>query len=345
MLGSVVTGCKTSTENYSTTVVATYGDENIYMDEAYFYAKLTQYQYEAYYGNTLWSYDFSGAGKTFEDSVKETVMGQIYQTYILNDEAEEMGISLNEEQIAIISENVAEFMKDEKLVEATKATETMVEKVYTMNAIANLVYESLVEDTDREVNEEEFLCKKVSYVALTTESEDITDEDLEAVADEILNEMKEGTDWEEIEESYEADGIYKLSISEDITLMEDTDTHYKEAAWALSTGEYDKTFSEDTGYWYMLYCTSDDDEDAKNNAIAAEISERESARFKEKYATILESADEFNVKESKWAEIVFIDNPVYVEESTTETTATETTTSAEDTSEETSTEETSTEVE
>lgn len=339
MLGSVVTGCKTSTDKYSSTVVATYGDENIYMDEAYFYAKLTQYQYETYYGSSLWSYDFTGSGKTFEDSVKENVMSQIYQTYVLNDEAEEMGISLNEDQIAVVLENVEEFMSNEKLVEATKATEAMVEKVYTMNAIANLVYESLVEDTDREVDEDEFRCKKISYIALTTESKDVTEEGLEAVAEEVLEAMKEGTDFEEIEKSYEADNIYKLAVTEDSTLMEDDNTMYQEAAWALSTGEFTKTFSEKTGYWYVIQCTDDDDEEAKAKAIASELETREEETFEEKYATILKTAKSFEVKESKWEEIQFVNDPAYVAESTEDTTTAEETTGTGTTEAEQSTEE------
>lgn len=315
MLGSVVTGCKTKVEDYSTTVVATYGEENIYMDEAYFYAKLTQYQYESYYGNSLWAYDFSGKGETFEDSVKENVMSQIYQTYILNDEAEKMNIKLNEEEIALVEKNIKEFLEDEKLVEVTKATEAMVEKVYTMNAIANLVYEKLIENTDREVDEKEFICKNISYISLTSLSDDITDEELEAVADEVLEEMKEGTKLEDIKKAYESDD-YKLSVTDKYTLKKDATNAYQEEAWKLAKGEFTKTFSSKTAHWYIIQCNEDDDKDAQANAIKNEIASREAEEFKKQYESILENAKELKVNETKWGEIVFIGETVYVPEST-----------------------------
>ncbi len=345
MLGSVVTGCKTKPEEYSSTPVATYGDENIYMDEAYFYARLTQYQYEVYYGDTLWSYDFSGKGVTFEDTVRENVMSQIYQTYILNDEAEEMKITLDEEQLKKVTESIEEFMEDEKLVEATNATKEMVEKVYTMNAIANIVFEQLVADTDREVKEEDYLCKTIDYLTLSTSAKDVTDEELEAYAQEILDKMKSGTELKDIEKAFETDD-YKIAINEDVTIMKNDERHFQETAWKMSKGDYEKTYSKDTKYWYMIYCSEDDDKEAKQDAIDAEIAKREDKKFEEVYKEILETAKPFEVDEKKWGEIKFIGNPAYIPESTEASSEEKTTedgsaSSSEEASSEESSEETS----
>lgn len=62
-------------EDYPTTVVATFGDTDIYLDEANFQARTSQYTNELYYGErygtsvdpSLWTMDV-GTGETLEDS-------------------------------------------------------------------------------------------------------------------------------------------------------------------------------------------------------------------------------------------------------------------------------------
>ncbi len=321
MIGSALTGCGIKTADYPTTVVATYGEEEIYMDEAYFYAKLTQYQYEMYYGSSLWAYDFTGSGKTFEDSVKEDVMSQILQTYILNEEADKRGIVLSEEQKALVEENVKEFMEDEKVVTATGATQTLVEKIYTMNAIANLVYEDLVSDTDTEVGEDEFLCKDISYVMIrSTSTEEAENIDKEAIADEILKQVEEGVSFEDIVDEHDSDD-YTVTKSENVTIQEEGTYLFQDAAWDMEKGEVIKTHAEKEDYWYVIKCNDDNDEEAREEAIAGEIESRKAENFKEKYADILEDAKEFSVEEKRWAQIRFVDDPAYIPESTEEDTS------------------------
>lgn len=316
MIGSVLTGCETNTADYSSTVVAKYGDEKIYMDEAYFYAKLTQYQYEMNYSTSLWSYDFTGSGETFEDSVREDVMSQILQTYILNEEAAEKGITLSEEQKALVKENVEKFMEDEKVVAATKATESLVERIYTMNAIANLMYEDLVADTSTDVEEENFLCKNISYILIrSTDTDEAENVDKEAIADEILEKVNEGKKFEDIVGDYKSDD-YSVSKSENVTIQKSSTYLFQEEAWAMKTDEVIKTHVEDKDYWYVIKCNSDNDEDAQKNAIENEIEKRKAENFKEKYADILKEAKKFTVDEKKWAQIKFIDDPAYIPEST-----------------------------
>ena len=52
-------------------------------------------------------------------------------------------------------------------MEAVGATDELIEKTYTENAIANLVYMDLVADVDTTVGDDEFLRKKIAYVKLT----------------------------------------------------------------------------------------------------------------------------------------------------------------------------------
>ena len=66
------TGCGASYDisKYANEVVATYGDQEIYLDEANFYARLQQYYsealYSAYYGTNFWSLEVT-KGVTLEE--------------------------------------------------------------------------------------------------------------------------------------------------------------------------------------------------------------------------------------------------------------------------------------
>ena len=90
---SVLAGCGTSVkpESYGTTVVATYGDENIYLDEANMYLRAEQYYYENIYtymyGMTdIWNQQVT-EGVTMKSAVLESVMSMVRQIYVLKDQA------------------------------------------------------------------------------------------------------------------------------------------------------------------------------------------------------------------------------------------------------------------
>ena len=72
-----------------------------------------------------------------------------------------MGYSLTEEETAKVTEAVDQFMANERLVEITGATrELAASRIYTQNALANKVYETMVQDVDTNVDEAEVLKKE-----------------------------------------------------------------------------------------------------------------------------------------------------------------------------------------
>ena len=114
VLGTAACGrTKVSLENYGTTVVATLGDTNIYLDEANFLARTNQYSSELYYTmygystTDMWTGDL-GTGKTLGEYTKESVMRSICQTYVLKAKAEELGLSLDEDDLKKVDEAVTQ---------------------------------------------------------------------------------------------------------------------------------------------------------------------------------------------------------------------------------------------
>ena len=169
---SVLAGCGTSVkpENYGTTVVATYGDENIYLDEANMYLRAEQYYYEYIYtymyGMTdIWNQQVT-EGVTMKSAVLESVMSMVRQIYVLKDQAAKMGISLSVADKAKVEETVAGVLKDSapELIKAYNLSRERMIEIYENNAIANLVWEALVADVDTNVADEDARCVGVSYV-------------------------------------------------------------------------------------------------------------------------------------------------------------------------------------
>ena len=193
-------------EKYPETAVATVGDEKIYLDEANYILRGQQYSMESLYtmmgytNETLWSqYADQEQTVTMEEYLKQMVLTELIQTYVLNQEAEELGITLSEEDEEKIQARIEDDQTlEEEFLEASGFTEELARKVYTNNALALRVYEKLVEDVDTNVDEEEFRHVKVEYLYLKDEA----DESASSTASETESETEEVET--ETEESAEA---------------------------------------------------------------------------------------------------------------------------------------------
>ena len=285
LCATALTGCYTTVkdDNYDTTVVATFGDENIYLTEVNYYLKMLQvtydyyydYFYSPYYGFTSKEdfYEYTGLtsdGTTTWDAMKEDAMAMVQQTYILCSFADEYGISLSDEDLEKVSEAVDEFMTDTDagIIEACKVDEEKLTEYYKRNALANRVYEYLVADIDTEVNEEDYRYTQVSYLAITEAEEDEdastsdndadeaeeeeTEEktvDLEAYAAEVLEQLQEQMEIY-LESGEDDDSIpYNAVIAlyednEDISIALTSDTEY--AKPEDTSDDTEDTDSEDT---------------------------------------------------------------------------------------------------
>ncbi len=315
---SAFAGCERNTSaDHATTVVAKYGSEKIYLDEAEFYAKLSQYQYESLYAMAdYWQTELT-TGYTYEDSVKDDAMGKILQTRILCDEVEALGVSLTDEEKATIDQAVADFQASEEGI-AIGAADDLVKEIYTQNALANKVRAAMIADTDTEVNEEDFVCRDMDcFVIYPSETEDGEEDtvDEEAAAAEIEQYLADGDTVDDIYALYDTD-VYTLYKFSDYAVCKADEYPFAEELFALeAVGDVDTVYDEESGNYYVFRLTSLTDEEATKEAIASEIEERENTNFQTKYEELKKDAKNFKVDEDVWAEIVF-DEPVYVEPET-----------------------------
>ncbi len=151
------------------TVAVTFGDTNVMLDEVTYMIRAMEYTYESYFGSSICSNDMGdGSGMTVGDYIKQMSLSQLRQTFVLNEYAQQNGIELSDAQKTKVDEAIEKLKEEgEDYLNAIGATDELIEKTYTENAIANLVYMELVADVDTTVGDDEFLRKKIAYVKLT----------------------------------------------------------------------------------------------------------------------------------------------------------------------------------
>lgn len=308
----VLCGCSgiggVNTDDYSKVVVATYGDRNIYLDEVNFYARNSQYIYEQYYGTDIWSNEnYSGMG----DYLLQSVVSSLYQTEVLVSKAEELGITLSDEDKEKVAAAVTEFFteSDEKLIEACNISEERATEIIEKNALANRVYESTYINEDCSVTDEEAAQRTIEYILVpASEGKEKADEVLEAVSG--------GSEIADVAEEYG----YSTST---ITFGEgDYDNEIGTVSDGMSEGEYAIAEVESDG-WYVMYMKDEYDETATANKKTTLEDDKKEEYFKAVYAGWVEEGPKFKVDESILDLITFTKSIYQAPETEAQTTASE----------------------
>ena len=216
------------------TVAVSFGDTNIMLDEVTYMIRSMEYTYESYFGSNICGNDMGdGSGMTVGDYIKQMSLSQLRQTLVLNEYAKKNGIELSDDQKAKVDEAIEKLQTEsEDYLEAVGATDELIEKTYTENAIANLVYMDLVADVDTTVGDDEFLRKKIAYVKLTPS--ELTET---TAADEATTEVSSDEDSSEEASSIENTEAESESAAKDVTTSTEEASSEKASTEAVSTEE------------------------------------------------------------------------------------------------------------
>ena len=311
-------------------VVATLGDEKIYLKEANFYARYSQATYEAtylaYFGDEMWSTDLYGDGTTLEASTKASVMDYLQQIHIMASHADEYDVELTEEEITELETSAASLIEswDEALIEITEATQEYVVELFKVSTIANKVYEATVADIDTEVPDEEAAQRTISYAYLPLTGEmdeegnitELTEEEKTAIKDKavgIIEEARTSGDFDAAVADAEFTA-YAASYGADSA---DIDPDVKAAADTLEEGDVADVVETEGGY-YLVKLTSAFDEEATAAKKEEIVYERQSEAFNAIYEEWKASV-EFVIDEEVWSTVTF-DEPVIPAEAAEEPT-------------------------
>lgn len=306
-------------------VVATVGDEDITLGVANFYARMTQGQYETYYagmmgmtGEVMWAQEVE-EGKTYEQAVKESIMTELENLYIIAQHAADYEVSLTEDEQGAIREAATQFdeRNSDETKEAVSGYRKDIEKYLELFTIQNKMESKMKEGVDEEVSDEEAAQKAMKYVYFSFSSTDdsgntvdLTDEEKEALRDDaqtLADRVKDGEDMTEVAEEM---GLTVNDLTFDEESTGPNEDLVAEVDGFTEEGETTGPIESDLGI-YVGQLTSLLDRDAtdqeKNNIVEE--------RRQEQYDSLLEEwrdGVKIEVDEKAWDKIDFNETGVTI---------------------------------
>jgi foldase protein PrsA len=292
------------------------GDTKVYYNEAMVYLKSAQDNYEADYGKNIWNADILGNGETFGNMIKDEVINQITEIKIISAEAAKEGITLSEEELADANAYAKEHFAGLKPADIDKylINEELLRRVYADNLLAEKVFENKTINVDTEVSEQEakqitvqqILIYGVDFDSEGNKIEMSTEEKAEAYEKvrNLLDKAKTTEDFYTLAEANsEADTIeYTFGRGEG---PKEYSASFEQAAFLLRTGQVSDIISTSYG-WHILYCVSDNNEDATTQKKEEIIDKRRSELFAELYSEWSANYDVI-VNSEAWDAIAFED--------------------------------------
>ena len=105
-------------------------------------------------------------GKTYEESVKDSVAGELEAMALCDAHKKDYDVALTDEEKASIKKAAKSFSEDNGLEQKEKVSgqEKTVEKVFTMMLVSSKVRTAIEAGADTEVSDEEAAQKKMQYV-------------------------------------------------------------------------------------------------------------------------------------------------------------------------------------
>ena len=312
MAVSTFTGCGKIKDDE---VVATVDGEDIPAGLANFYARMTQAQYETWYagymGDNMWSGE-AEEGKSYEESVKDQIMEDLQNMYLLEDHMKDYDITVSEQEEASIKETAGAFDEANGLEEKGKVSASIenVERLLTLMTIRQRVGDAIRETAEMEVSDEEAAQKAMKYVTFSFNKTDedgnstaLTDEEKEELKKEAEDFAKGAKDKDDFaayasEKEYEARDA-TFDAEETVTIP----AELAEAADKLEEGEVTGVVESANGL-YVAKVTSLFDKDATEKEKENIIAERK----QEKYNEVIEGwrkDAEISVVERVWKKIDF----------------------------------------
>ena len=319
------------------TVGAVFEGDKIYLDEVKFYVYTTQYEVEknseamiaAMYADYQSFWQTESEGATYWDMGRDTAMEKMYQTKVLCAAAEKEGVSLNADEQAKVAAGIERVKTDlADVVKAAGATDEIISKFVTENALANKYFNVIVDGIDKSYDDAAMkrsnvegltVIAKTDYTPVETDEDGKTTatgdkityteeeqiENREKTVEEIYEKINGGASVVDVAAEYvgsETVTVYSLGTleisQEDAPKAGAEFTSYRHLAWSMSTGDVESGIynnSNNTPIGYVLRCVNDDDQDLKQKAIDKEYQQRENVLFGKECEKLMKKFDRFHV--------------------------------------------------
>ena len=289
IMASSLTGCGSLKDD---AVVVKAGDEEITAGVANFYARYTQAQYETYFasyfgGDDMWTKNASD-GKTYEESIKETLLDDLKNMALLEKHMKDYDVKLTKADKKAINDAAEEFDKanSQKKKDKVSGSEENVKRVMTLMVIEQKMRSAIVAEANVNVTDEEAVQKHMQYVEFDyTTSSDSSDSSDTTVSDDEKKQVKEKAaafaEGAKTAEDFASYATEQGTEAKDATFDSDSVSPSKEvvkAADKLGEGELTGVVESDTAC-YVAKVTSLNDKTATETKKQSIISTRENKLY------------------------------------------------------------------
>lgn len=313
-----LTGC--GINNNAALVKVNGGEDTISMGYANFAARYMQAVYEkmynGYFGDTMWTADLYGVGTTFEDDIKGAVREEITELYLCSKHAEELGVSLSDEEKNAIAEAADKFISSNgaKTLKIMSADKDTVVKYLTDCAVAQKVKDVVKTAANVEVTKDEAWQRTFTYALFKIDAMVEADGNAKYPTEEFISLQKEAAedvatapDFNTAVASLDeknattANYVYTKGVTEDGVI----NSAVLEAAEALTKeGQVSPVIEVPEVGYYVIRLNSDYDDAATKDKMEDLKIQKESEAFETQKDEWLDALDwDFDI--NQWAKIKY----------------------------------------
>ena len=253
-------------------------------------AKLYLSNYRNIYGNAygieLWGYDFGE--ESLEEYIKEVTIDELTRIACMEQIAKSQELELTEEEEKKIKE-MAEIYYDslsEEEISYIGASKKNIESYYESYALAQKLYDSLTQNINIEVSDDEARVIRIQQIYVTNANN----------ASAVNQKLTNGEDFAAVASNYNEATVVETTVARG-TLPEAVE----EIAFNLDNDAVSGMIESDGGY-YFIKCLNKFEEELTEANKANIIVKREKAQFEDAYLDFTEKA-EYDLNEELWESV------------------------------------------
>ena len=249
---------------------------------------LTNYQniYGTAYGVDLWKHDFGV--DSLVDYVKAVTMEELTRVYCMDLLAESREMSLSEEEKEAVSSAAREYYDSLSEEEHTYlgVSESDIEEYYSHYALAQKLYNSLTNEVNAEVSDDEARVMEIMQIFVTDAGK----------AAEVSAKLQGGDDFASVANNYNELAAIQVTISRD-----DVPKEVEEVAFAMDNNQVSGEIAVENGY-YFIKCLNKYNEELTEANKSNIVEKREKEAFDDVYNEYVSSLNS-SLNEELWKEI------------------------------------------
>lgn len=253
-------------------------------------AKLYLSNYRNIYGNAygieLWGYDFGE--ESLEEYIKEVTIDELTRIACMEQIAKSQELELTEEEEKKIKE-MAEIYYDslsEEEISYIGASKKNIESYYESYAIAQKLYDSLTQNINIEVSDDEARVIRIQQIYVTNANNAST----------VNQKLTNGEDFAAVASNFNEATVVETTVARG-TLPEEVE----EIAFNLDNDAVSGMIESD-GDYYFIKCLNKFEEELTEANKANIIVKREKAQFEDAYLDFTEKA-EYDLNEELWESV------------------------------------------